>query len=153
MILSNSSLFLGLSHQTQTSSSQLLSYPLSLPLSEGMSYTMNELVRHIRLPQVLDIKSAPLIKISRIKKNLDIFSNYAPWIPDYEKHFAQINKTHTNIYKHKYWTDQGVLLHECLGVPKQESLRVRLEGLGGLWQACALYCSDKDEHMGQGQCF
>lgn len=71
-----------LSHQTQTSSSQLLPYQLSQSLSEGMSDTMNELVRHSRLPQVLEIKSAPFIKISRMKKYLDSFSNHAPWMSD-----------------------------------------------------------------------
>lgn len=42
-----------------------------------------------------------------------------------------------------------ILSHESLGVPKPESLRGGLEGLGGLWQPCALYCSDNDEHVGQ----
>lgn len=59
-----------LSHQTQTSSSQLLSYQLSQLLSEGMSDTMNELVSHIKLPHVLEIKSALLIKILRMKNIL-----------------------------------------------------------------------------------
>lgn len=103
MILSNCTLFLGLIHQTQTSSSQLLSYQLIQSLSERISNTMNKLVRHIRLPQVL--KSVPFIKNLRMKKYLDSLSNYAPWISDWDKHFAQINKTHTNTYKHKYLTD------------------------------------------------
>lgn len=60
-----------------------------------------------------------------MKKYLDSLSNYAPWISDEDKHFAQINKIHTNIYKHKYLTDQGFY---CMNAWESQSNKA--SGLG-----------------------